>query len=788
MLKWTTRKWIGRSLLALLILLIVLALTAWWLLRGSLPRLEGELSLTGLSAPVTVQRDSLGVVTIEAANATDAMRALGYVHAQERYFEMDLLRRTAAGELAELFGPIAVDVDKEHRVHRFRARVEADLDQIVGTHRSQMQAYVDGVNAGVRDLKVRPWPYLLLRTQPKPWKLSDSPLVAYAMYFDLQDGGNARELALWKMRPHMPPALYTLLTRDGSRWDAPLTGPARGDAVLPGADEVDLRKLPHPPQAGDAEPTPRVIGSNNFAVSGQLTRDGRAIVADDMHLGLRAPNIWFRAQLRYRDEHAPGGRVDIGGFTLPGFPFTVVGSNGHVAWAFTNSYVDTLDWAVQDICGDTPKPACVPATHHREKIAVAGAEPVDFDIEETAWGPVMAHDARGRALALRWVAHVPGSLNLNLVDMARARDLANAVEIARRSAIPAQNMLIADSQGAIGWRWLGPIPIRAAACDATQPIENTQSCPPWPISTSRAPLLVPTQGRLWTANNRVVGDEVLRLAGDGGSTLGARAKQIRDDLFAKRQWSERDLLAVQLDDRALFLRPWWQLLREEAERSHQPALRELADGAATWQGRASIDSVSYRIVRTWRKAVTDRVLDGLTGPAQAALGKDFVMPGLQEQEGFVWPLVTQRPAHLLSPRYPDWDALFEDAARQVRDQLAEQGPLSARTWGEQNTAKICHPLARALPGFVRGTLCMPFEPLPGDVAMPRVQAPDFGASERMVVAPGHEADGIIHMPGGQSGHPLSPFWGAGHEDWVHGRATPFLPGAARYTLQIRPAK
>ncbi|QNP40269.1 penicillin acylase family protein [Lysobacter solisilvae (ex Woo and Kim 2020)] len=781
-------KWIRRGLLALLLVLVVLALAAWWLLRGSLPQLEGELSLAGLSAPVSIQRDALGVVTIEADNPSDAMRALGYVHAQERYFEMDLLRRTAAGELAELFGPIAVGVDKQHRVHRFRARVEADLDAVIGTHRPEMQAYVDGVNAGLGDLKVRPWPYLLLRTQPEPWQLSDSPLVAYAMYFDLQDGENARELALWKMRPHLPPALFKLITHDGSRWDAPLTGRSRGDAVPPTAQEVDLRRLPHPEQAGDAQPMPRVIGSNNFAVSGELTRDGRAIVADDMHLGLRAPNLWFRAQLRYRDPRAPDGRVDIGGFTLPGFPFTVVGSNGHVAWAFTNSYVDTLDWAVQDVCGAQPTAACVPSVHHREQIAVAGSDPVDFDIEETAWGPVLAHDARGRALALRWVAHLPGSLNLNLVEMARARTLADAVEVARRSAIPAQNMLIADSQGAIGWRWLGPIPVRAAGCDPSQPIESTALCPPWPVSTTRAPLLLPTRGRLWTANNRVVGDDLLALAGDGGSTLGARARQIRDDLDAKAQLTERDLLAVQLDDRAVFMRPWWQLLRDEATRSRQPALGELARAATAWQGRASIDSVSYRITRAWRRAVTDRVLDGLTGPAQVALGDDFVMPGLQQQEGFVWPLVTQRPTHLLSPRYADWNALFEDAAREVRDELQQQGPLAERTWGEQNTAKICHPLARALPGFVRGNLCMPFEPLPGDVAMPRVQAPDFGASERMVVAPGHEADGIIHMPGGQSGHPLSPFWGSGHDDWVHGRPTPFLPGATQYTLRMAPPK
>lgn len=784
-------RWIRRGLLALLVLLAGFVLVAWWLLRGSLPTLEGDLSLQGLSAPVSIHRDKLGVVTIEAANEADAMRALGYVHGQERYFEMDLLRRTAAGELAELFGPVAVGVDKRHRIHRFRARVEGDLDRVLGDRRASLQAYVDGVNAGVADLRVRPWPYLLLRQQPEPWRLSDSPLVAYAMYFDLQGGENPRELALWKMRPHLPPALFRLLTHDGSTWDAPLTGAPRGDAVLPGPAEVDLRQLPYPMRSSRPATARPLPGSNNFAVSGEFTRDGRAIVADDMHLGLRAPNIWFRAQLRYPDTRAPGGRVDVGGFTLPGLPFVVVGSNGHVAWAFTNSYIDSLDWAIQPVCDAHSTSDCATLVRHREQIAVAGGDPVAFEIEESDWGPVMGRDAAGRALALRWTAHQPGALNTELAGMAHAASLAQAAAVAARVAIPTQNMLMADSSGQIGWRWLGPVAARDPQCDASMPVDfssGATACTAWPISTTHAPLLKPTKGRLWTANNRVVDDSILQLARDGGSGLGARAQQIRDDLFARDRFNERDLLAIQLDDRAVFQERWWRLMRDAAQRARSPALLELADAASTWQGRASTDSVSYRITRVWRRVVHDRVLDGLTGPAQVALGDAFEMPGLQQQEGFVWPLVTQRPMHLLSPRYADWDALFEDAATEVRDELAQHGPLPERTWGEKNTTQICHPLARALPSFAKSTLCMPFEPLPGDVAMPRVQLPDFGASERMVVSPGHEADGIIHMPGGQSGHPLSEYWGAGHDDWARGRPTPFLPGAATHTLRMTPTQ
>ena len=290
------------------------------------------------------------------------------------------------------------------------------------------------------------------------------------------------------------------------------------------------------------------------------------------------------------------------------------------------------------------------------------------------------------------------------------------------------------------------------------------------------------------ANARVIEGDALARVGDGGYALGARAKQIRDGLMAKQRFTEQDLLAIQLDDRALFLERWWRLLQDEAKtRPAASAMKAIAEAGKTWEGRAGVDSVSYRLVRAWRLAVHARIADGLTAPAQAALGDDFVMPDLPQLEGVVWPLLEQRPAHLLSRRYESWDALLEYAAKEVRDDLAGQGPLAERRWGERNTARICHPLADALPAFLKPRLCMPGEALAGDGAMPRVQGPAFGASERMVVSPGHEADGIIHMPGGQSGHPMSPFWGAGHDDWVHGRPTPFLPGDAVHTLTLRPA-
>ena len=850
------RTWVLRALLALVVLVVSAVLVVWWLLRGSLPALDGELALSGLSAPVTVSRDADGVVTVDAQNETDAARALGYVHAQERYFEMDLMRRVPAGELSALFGARALEADRRNRVHRMRARVDAQLDAMAGERMAQLQAYTDGVNAGRAALRVRPWPYLLLRQTPAPWTTADSALTGFAMYFDLQDATNRNERALETARAHLPPALYALITHDGSTWDAPLFGPARGDAVLPGAAEVDLRRLPSPdtgsghtpasdiasvrgarawpPDATDTTRAARDLrpGSNNFAVSGALTADGRALVADDMHLGLRVPNIWFRARLRYPDARAPDGQVDVTGFTLPGLPAVIVGSTGHVAWGFTNSYGDYLDWQRVRPCapGVTSGGECTPVVRHLEHIGIAGAEPVTLEVDETAWGPIVHREDDGQALALRWVAHLPGALNFALGDFPFAADLEAALAIADRTATPTQNLVIGDAQGRVAWRLLGPIPLRGAGCEGTtvsQPPNTTRDaapveakttpspvaiapgvdtgtpsnvCAPWTIATNASPRLgSPDTDRLWTANSRVVEGADFNRIGDGGAALGARAQQIRDVLQAGTRFTEADLLALQLDDRALLMTRWWQLLRERAPREGDSALRVLADAAGDWSGRADVDSTAYRLVRAWRLAVHERIADGLLAPARAATGDAFDMPALPQLEGVAWPLLQQRPAHLLPRRFAcsadgacdtgaaGWEALLEDAARQVRDEFATTGPLAERRWGERNTAAICHPLASALPAIARGRLCMPADPLPGDSMMPRVQGPDFGASQRMVVAPGHETDGIAHMPGGQSGHPLSPYWGAGHDDWARGRASPFLPQTTVHTLRLLPA-
>lgn len=778
---------LARHLLIGLLLLVVLVVAGGYAaLAGSLARLDGTLALAGPSAPVTLTRDARGTLTVQAANRRDAAWALGFAHGQDRFFQMDLLRRVAAGELAALVGEKAVDVDMRHRVHRLRAVAEAAYEFLPADQRATIDAYRDGVNAGLAKLRVRPWEYLLLRQAPKPWQSEDTLLALGAMYLDLnEDGTNGRELGLLRLRAVLPAALTDALAAPDPTWEAALDGSRSPGITLPGADVFDLRTQPRVASAAAHVPTDVLPGSNSFAVAGSLTDSGAALVADDMHLGLRVPDIWFRARLRFPDATAPGGMRDLNGVTLPGTPALVAGSNGQVAWAFTNSYGDWMDFV--RVVRDKADPAryATPEGNaafdvHDELIEVAGGTARHLRVEDTQWGPVVAADADGIPLALSWIAHRPDAFNLGIMGLERATDVASALDVGPRAGMPPQNLLVGDRAGHVGWTLIGnAIPLR------------TSGTPGWSgfADATRYPRLVdPADGRLWTANNRTVGGDALALLGNGGHDLGARAQQIRDDLRAREHFVPGDMLAIQLDDRAVFLSRWNNVLQATLARTKDGSLDPLRRATAAWTGHAAVDSVDYRVVRTFRQNVRDLVLAPFIARARARF-PDFAWPRGATAEGAIWKMLVERPANLLDPKWATWDDLLAAAARKTMDNLATgPGGIEARTWGEQNTARIAHPLSAALPGFLAHYLDMPAEPLPGDTDMPRVQAPAFGASERFAIAPGHEDESYLEMPGGQSGHPLSPFHGAGHDEWVQGHLTPLLPGPTQHTLLITPSR
>ncbi len=812
--------------LAAVFVLVVLVAggAALWLtltVRGSLPQLEGTRQVAGLIDQVKIERDALGIPTIQAQNRRDLAYATGFLHGQERFFQMDLMRRNAAGELSELVGPATLESDRQVRLWRFRQRARHMTESTPAEDRALVAAYADGVNAGLKALSRKPYEYYLLGLEPRPWLPEDSALVLFAMYLDLQGESDiAYESTLAVLYDKLPVELADFLSPRGTDWDAPIQGQAFSQPPIPTPEVFDLRK----PEAAAAmrqvkrQPglwanRPRVErfrhGSNGWAVDGRHTRHGGAIVADDMHLSIRVPNIWYRAMFVWPESADPAsgdvspsasGRAlqQITGVTLPGTPAMVVGSNQHIAWAFTNSEGDWLDLVLIEPDPANPDQYLTPdgpRAYERftETIQVKGAADETLEIVETIWGPLIEPDHQGRPRAVRWVALDQEGVNLGLIAIESARSLEDALRLANLSGSPAQNFTVGDASGRIAWTILGRIP-RRQGFDGRLPGSWADGQRRWDgyLAPEEYPRVVdPESGRIWTANARIVSDEMLKTVGDGDYDLGARQKQIRDGLLALAQAEETDMLKIQLDDRAVFLARWRELLLELLTSEvvkDDPLRAEARRFIQDWGGHAAPDSVGYRLVREFRYETIPAVLYPLSASClEADESSYFDLAGFDRIEGPVWELVSQRPAHLLDPDYESWEALLLEQLDQVLSFATAGGQrLAEFTWGRHNTSRVRHPLSLAVEQL-SPWLDLPAEPLRGDREnIPRIASPSNGASQRLAVSPGRESAGYLHMPGGQSGHFLSPHYGDQYQAWVDGEPLPFLPGRAVHSLTLAP--
>ncbi|WP_448211366.1 penicillin acylase family protein [Colwellia sp. MEBiC06753] len=774
----------------LLFLILIFATIAAWIysqIDSALPQLEGNVTLFGLQETATIERDENGVATITTENRNDAAMALGFVHAQERFFQMDLLRRNSAGELSSLFGEMALDYDKKIRVHRFRERARKIVSQLNPNEQAILKAYTRGVNQGLERLNVSPLEYLLLRQTPVLWQEEDTVLSVFSMYLDLQSSDGSRERSLGIMKAALSEELFAFLTPKGSQWDAAIDGTTFSPSAMPTSFPSDI--LTSLTNARNQLADINVIGSNSWAVSGDLSSTGAAIVANDMHLNIRVPNTWYRASLHYQQDDQD---VVVTGATLPGTPNVVVGSNSNIAWGFTNSYGDWSDVITLKTTKDkqqylTPD-GYKPFSQHRQIIAVKGQDSVEFNTLETIWGPVIGETAQGQLLAYRWVAHDTNAVNLAHIQLEAATSVDQAFAIAATSGIPAQNMMVADKHGDIGWTIMGPMP-RKVGSVGDLPSDWSTGENYWNgyLPADEYPKVKsPAQGRLWTANSRIVGGEMLAKIGNGGYSLGARGQQIQKRLFEKTQFSEKDLLAIALDTEALYLKRWQQLLLSDV--LTETSIKQHADwGEAkalltTDKLAAAVDSIAYRLVKTFKIKLKERVFNQLDHYL-SQIDSNFELKNIRHQlEIVLWQLVENKPQHFLADNLT-WQQLFDESLQAALTEMTAEQPLSDATWGKLNAAAIKHPLANAIPLF-GDSLNMPVEPLPGDSYMPRVDGGSFGASERMIVSPGHEESGIFHMPTSQAGHPWSPYFGKGHSDWVNGKPTPFLPQATKYKLTL----
>jgi penicillin amidase len=675
------------------------------------------------------------------------------------------------------------------------------------------------VNAGLRALDALPFEYLLLRQSADPWAPEDTFLIVLSMFTILQETDGAYETTLATMRDVLPPEMFDLLAPRGTEWDAPIDGSLVRSAPIPGPEVYDLRtrrrgktiiELPEREREEvqhDTRP-PGELGSNNWAVSGAHMADGHAWIANDMHLVVRVPNTWYRVVLEWPDSRGrrdsqdqpsrvlpdPPDHHRLVGITLPGVPALVVGSNSFVAWGFTNTYADWSDIVLLDVDPDEGNRYRTPEgwrtfERHEEIIRVAGASDERAVVTWTIWGPVMEPDHRGRPRAYRWVAHDADRLARSLAPLENARTVHDAFDAVNGLGAPGQNFVVADRDGRIGWTVYGAIP-RRIGFDGRLPSswsDGTRGWYGWLDPTEYPRLVNPPSGRIWTANARVIGGEMLARLGDGNFEVGSRATIIRRRLMAGYRMTREDLLSIQLDTSADFMTRWRELLlrtlasASSAGGSDRARVREIVDSG--WSGRASSGSAAYRLTRAFREAVTERVIRFVLAECYEA-DPSFDYYNVRRREGPVWKLVTDRPQHLLDPQFESWDDLLLSAVDEV---IADgNGDLHTRLWSDYNETVYRHPLSAAVP-FAGRWLDMPARALDGDLYTPNMHWGSAAPSERLIVSPGREEDGLMHMPTGQSGHPLSPFYSASHDAWAQGTPTPLMPGPVRHTMTLVPS-
>jgi penicillin amidase len=777
------RSWIGGWRAGAIALSLFPALAA-------APR-DAPTPLPGLSAPASAAVDSLGVPAIEAASEYDAYRIEGWYHARDRFGAMDLFRRAAAGELSELVGPSTLALDRERRVLGLRGVAERAFAALPEVQRLALEAYASGVNAGLAARERPPAEHAAFAVAPSPWRPEDSLLVILSLAWRLHEEA-LRETRFGPALAELPQAVAAFLLGEGGS-DAPVAGPAGpdGDAVpMPGPEVLDLRVRPDPaPAAAPVSPTgpdahERAPGSNAFAIAGERTRHGAALLAGDMHLGLAIPGVWYRIELAW-----PGTRLM--GFSLPGVPGIVAGSNGLVAWTFTNLHGDFLDHVVIETDPADPSRHLVPGsrepfTTRTESIAVRGGPPESIAVRSTRWGPIVGMDNAGRPLSLRWTLMDEGGLNLDLLNLARARSVDEALDIAAAWAGPPQNTLVAGRDGRIGWTISGRLPRRQGFDGSVPRSWATGDCG-WVglIEGRERPRIVdPPGGFLVSANQRPLPDATVAALGTLWPSTD-RARRIRERLEAvppESRWDEPAAADLQLDTLVPRLLRWREIAIRaiDAGRSAgagpDPILAALREPLAAWDGRADLDAQVVELLDLFRRNCARAMREAIAAAGFPAV-RSLPLP-----DSVIVRLAESRPEHLLPPSAPDWDSFLREQLRAAAQDPRSNGTL--RPWGEANRLALAHPLA-ANP-LLAMRMRAPADPQPGHPLALRVATPSFGASQRMVVAPGHESEGLFAMPLGQSGDPLDGHFLDHHQSWIDGKAVPFRAGTPVATRRFGP--
>ena len=752
----------------LLLIVVVLALASTAIVYGvltlSLPTLDGKGRSDAVTQPVKIARGTLGQAVITATTRHDAAYGLGYAHGQDRFFQMDLLRRNAAGELSELFGKAALNLDKKMRFHQLRKRSQAILKTLPEADKKLLQSYAKGVNEGLAQVGYPSFEYLLTGAKQQPWQSEDSLLVIFSMYLDLQTATFERDQALIQIEQQYGANMVEFLTQP-SQYQAALDGSVLGPYTQA------IPQLPTQSLAAIKTITANLeVGSNNWAVTADLTNTKAAMLSNDMHLSMAVPVIWYRAQLNYTHNNQA---YQVTGVSLPGAPAIVVGSNNKIAWGFTNGYIDTADWIT--LSSDSKM------WQVDELITLPNGTVESYPLTLSEYGPVKYINEKPYALS--WAAHQPYAVNMQLLKLEQAPTVDSALLLANDVGIPVQNLIVVDSQGGAAWKYMGGIPARKIPSELA--INDNQYSTAWQKNETERPFIKnPESGRLWTGNSRVVSADDNTRFGNGGYALGARSSQIRDRLFEKQAFTESDFYALQLDNQARFLTPWHTLLIELLKKQPEH-YKDYIHALNNWQQCACSTSVGYTLVKTYR----DELINILFSSIEASLNQqDGTLKYVKRDlEPAVWQLIKAQPASWVNPQFTDWEQQLQAAFEQTLAQLTAKfgNNIQNWQWGKVNELAIEHPFAKQIP-LLSKLLNMPTSPGFGDSYMPAVQKPSFGASQRFIAQPGYLKSAILTVPGGQSGHPLSEFYRAGFDEYIEGKHTPLLPQTLMHQIEIVP--
>lgn len=608
---------IALKIVALVAVIVALASAAGYVwLRGSLPRVDGTLHVAGFAARVDILRDRYAIPHIRAGSETDAWRALGYVHAQDRLWQMEMSRRIASGTLSEAFGAKTLDTDRFMRtlgVHRTALAIVRNLDAAT---RGRLEAYAAGVNAYVADHRGA-WPieFELTRVSPSRWEPADSIGWMIMMAWDL--AGNWQQ-ELLRMR---------LSTRLSRLQLAQFLPPYPGDRALP---LPDLRALygvpegsPKPSASSFAPSDSEGIGSNNWVVSGARTDSGKPLLANDPHLGLTVPSTWYLAHLEY-----PGGTL-VGG-TLPGVPALILGHNGRIAWGLTNTNPDVQDLYLERLLPDDPSRYATPTGSAPflvipERIRVKGSDDVVLSVRVTRHGPVVSDVyapaaellPRGHVLSLAWTALDEHDQSLAaLQSLGRATTWQAFTESLRNFGSPQQNIVYADVDGNVGFIAPGRVPVRSADND----LHGLAPAPGWDARydwTGFVPFdalpraFNPADGLIVTANQKIVPpDYPWFITAEWAPPY--RAERIRTLLEALPRHSEASFRTIQADTVSLAARSIVPFVTSAAVAT--PEAKQAIDRLRRWDGEMGTASVEAQIFHAWLREFTRLLYADELGP------------------------------------------------------------------------------------------------------------------------------------------------------------------------------